>query len=196
MGRGQVVAGHPPAGDAAPEALNVCQGQVQLEEPRGHLQAHLGAQLLRQHPCLLGHLLRTVDSGCQRQGDPGTCPAWQLFPAPPPHQTLQLPEGEGEEVDLHNAAGTNSTHLLTPPVTWRHHRRVRAGTAASALGPTCGRGWRRCHSRPAGPRRRRQPAPPGRRGAGAPAVRKARVTLTFRSTATCDPLLPLQPCPP
>lgn len=106
--------GHPPAQDAAPKALDVCQGQVELEEPGRHLEGHFGAQVLRQYPHLLSYLPGKVGSSCQQQGNPGPFPARKALPIPLPHQTLQLPEGEGKEVDLDDAAKDTSQTPARP----------------------------------------------------------------------------------
>lgn len=90
------------------------------------------------------------------------------------HQPLQLPESEGEEVDVGDAAENKFRTSACPapgPAATASLRGV-ARVAGRARGPTCGRGWRRPRSRPAGPRRRRQPARPARQGAAAPAARK------------------------
>lgn len=112
-GKGRGWAGHPPAGEAAPEALDVGQGQVQLEEPRGHLEGQLGAQLLRQHPRLLGHLSGWWSQGLWAKRKPRRPPSQGASPHSPPHQTFQLPEGEGEEVDLDDAA-EQTPHTCLP----------------------------------------------------------------------------------
>lgn len=95
-------------------------------------------------------------------------------PHPRPHQTLQLPEGESEEVNLDDAAKDTSQTSVHP-----HSLALVAaleglgtGAAGRALGPTCGRGWHRCHSRTAGPHRRCRPVPPARQGASTPTTRK------------------------
>lgn len=70
------------------------------------------------------------------------------------HQLLQLPESQGEDVDLDDAA--EDTQPLLSLLRWEA---VRA--EAHLWGsPTCGRGRRRYCSRPAGPRTQHLPAPP------------------------------------
>ena len=86
--------------------------------------------------------------------NPRPLPSQGALPTPPPHQTLQLPKGEGEEVHLDDAAKD------TPQIPARPAPQLGGGTLGAGRrgsrespGPTCGRGWRRYRSRTAGPRR-------------------------------------------
>lgn len=89
--------------------------------------------------------------------NPRPFPRQGALPTPPPHQTFQLPKGEGEEVDLDDAA-KDTPQTPAHPAPQPGGGTLGAGRRGSreSPGPTCGRGWRRCHSRTAGPRRRRQ----------------------------------------
>ena len=56
--------------------------------------------------------------------NPRPFPRQGALPTPPPHQTFQLPKGEGEEVDLDDAAKGHTSDTCSPcsPARWWHFR--------------------------------------------------------------------------